>query len=325
MEPLNLPALAKRIPDEASAYEFMEQLRWGDEPVCPHCGVVGGHYYLKPRDGERRTRTGAVTHRRLWKCHACRKQFSALTGTIFHRTKVPVRTWLFVLFEMVASKNGVSAREVERKYGLTPRTAWFVTHRVREAMRVDPLVGLLAGTVEADETYIGGKAHYRHHGRGAFQGVNKTPVFTVVERGSGQARSRVMPTVDSSNIHRVLSETVDRGSVLNTDQARYYVVPARAYARHDRVNHSEREYVRGDAHTNTVEGFFSQLKRSLDGTHHKVSVEHLDRYLAEFDYRYTTRKMSDSQRMRDLAGRVARRRLTYRESPSEPSASSLVA
>jgi len=159
----SIPELA-RIGTEAEAYEFLEALRWADGPVCPHCASVAKHYFLKPTNGTtaRKTRTGSASQRRVWKCKDCRKQFSVLTGTIFHGTKIPLRTWLMVIFEMCASKNGVAAREIERKYDLTPKSAWFMTQRIREAMKRDPLAGLLSGTVVADETWIGGKPGNMH-------------------------------------------------------------------------------------------------------------------------------------------------------------------
>ncbi|CAN5773773.1 hypothetical protein BH20ACT7_BH20ACT7_12910 [soil metagenome] len=169
-----VPALAEKLTDEAAAYEFMEQLRWNGRPVCPHCGSVRTPYFLQPRGGkDRATRTGSRSQRRVWKCADCRKQFSVLTGTIFHGTKIPLRTWILVVFELCSSKNGVAAREIERKYDLTAKTAWFMLHRIREAMKRDPLAGLLKGTVTADETWIGGKPSNRHghrYGQGG-QGV----------------------------------------------------------------------------------------------------------------------------------------------------------
>jgi transposase-like protein len=140
----SIPALMAQVPTEADAYKLLERFRWEDGVVCPHCGSVAEHYFLRPKNGtSRATRTGSRSQRRVWKCRDCRKQFSVLTGTIFHGTKIPVRTWLMVVFEMCASKNGVAAREIERKYDLTPKSAWFMTHRIREAMKREPLAGLL--------------------------------------------------------------------------------------------------------------------------------------------------------------------------------------
>jgi transposase-like protein len=301
----------------------MESLRWGqDRQVCPHCGTIGGHYFLKPRAGTRKTRIGAITERRLWKCSSCRRQFSVLTGTVLHRTKVPVRIWLFVLFEMCAAKNGLAAREVERKYGLTPRTAWFVTQRIREAMKRPDDTGLFSGTVIADETWIGGKARNRH--RGQRHGTNyrdeKVTVFALVHRESGEVRSQVIADVRGKTLRAAIEAQVDLPATdLHTDHHHPYVPIGWKARSHGRVNHSMSEYVRDGITTNHAEGYFSQLKRSLDGTHHHVSREHLGRYLAEFDYRYTTCKMTDSARMQHLANRVAGRRLTYRESRSDSS------
>jgi transposase-like protein len=158
MERVSVTRLANKVQTEADAYAFLEEMRWGKggDPVCPHCANVGA-YFIKPRNGETRTTNrGTATQRRLWTCKACRRQFSVLTGTIFHGTHIAVRTWLFVVFEMVANKNGLSAREVERNYALTAKSAWFLTHRIREAMKREPLVGMMRGTIVADETFIGG-------------------------------------------------------------------------------------------------------------------------------------------------------------------------
>lgn len=321
MPPLNLsiPKLAEQIPDEASAYEFLEQLRWGDRPVCPHCGSVRTPYFLKPQAKEgRKTRTGKVTVRRLWKCADCRKQFSVLTGTIFHGSKIAIRKWLFVIFEMCASKHGVSAREVQRKYELTPKSAWFMTHRIREAMRTDPLAGMLKGTIVADETGYGGKPRHKQgtlRGRGGEKHYPmRSTVFTLIDRDSGEARSRVIPDVKADTLWSAIARDVETAeSRLMTDEHKGYGNIGRQFGGgHDRVFHSGGEYVRGDVSTNAVESYFSQLKRSIDGTHHAVSHQHLHRYLSEFDFRYSTRKLSDSARMARLMGQVAGRRMTYR-------------
>ncbi len=314
----SIPALADKIRTEADAYEFLEELRWNGQPVCPHCGSVRKPYFLTPKDGaSRKTRTGAKSERRVWKCADCRKQFSVLTGTIFHGTKIPVRTWVFVVFEMCASKNGVAAREIQRKYGLTGKSAWFVLHRIREGMKREPVAGLLSGRVVADETWVGGDPRNRHgHKRGqGGQGVtDKQPVMALVSRETGEVRSRAIPNVRGDNLRRVIGEEVDvPRSHLHTDESSAYVKIGRDFAAHSSVDHKAGEYVKGDVSTNVAETYFSQLKRSIDGTHHHVSREHLDRYLAEFDFRFSTCRQSDTERMQALAGRVAGRRLTYRQ------------
>jgi transposase-like protein len=316
----SIPALSKRLVTEADAYLLLEELRWNGQPeACPNCGEVGRCYYLNPTNGvSRKTRTGAVSQRRVWKCGGCRKQFSVLTGTIFQGTKVSVRTWLFVVFEMCASKNGVSAREIERKYDLTPKTAWFMLHRIREAMKLQPLAGLLAGTVQADETWIGGNPKNRHRNdpREKARGdhaTNKTPVFSLIHYETRQARSRVVPNVTGATLLPAMIDNLDMPTVwLHTDAAKTYRVAAPHVAAHEFVTHESGEYVRNGVSTNLAEGYFSQLKRSLDGTHHRVSVEHLDRYLAHFDFMYSHCRQTDSQRMRTLIGQVDGRRLTYK-------------
>src|ERR1022692_4569450 len=155
MERITITHLIERIPTEASAYLYLEGMRWPEKPVCPHCGSINDHYYLRPENGvSRKTRTGNVSERRVWKCKDCRKQFSATTGTVFHGSRVPLQTWLFVFFEMCSNKNGIAAREIARKYGVAPKTAWFMTQRIREAMANDDS-GKLSGNIVMDETYIG--------------------------------------------------------------------------------------------------------------------------------------------------------------------------
>lgn len=323
---ITIPKLAERLQTEADAYLFLEELRWGDgEPVCPHCDHVGATY-IKPTNGvSRKTRTGAMSQRRVWRCLSCRKQFSVLTGTVFHGTKVPLRTWVLVFFEMCASKNGIAAREVERKYGVCARTAWFMMHRLREAMREEGLIATMRGTIVADETWIGGDPNKRNRKNrshrikavpvvpGQNLSTDKTPVLSLINADTGEVRSRVVPNVTAANLRKVIAEHVDMaGSVLHTDSSKSYPPIALEFLAHEAVNHLQGEYVRGDVSTNKAENFFSQLKRSVDGTHHRVSVEHLPRYLAEFDYRFTTRKMSDTARMHALMGRVGGRRLSYK-------------
>lgn len=292
-------------------------MRWQGRPVCSHCGSTGAHYFLTPKNGTtRKTRTGAESARRVWKCRDCKRQFSVLTGTVMHRTKVPVRTWLFVMFEMSASKNGVAAREIERKYRVTPRTAWHMTHRIREAMRRGSFTETMRGTVMADETYIGGKAKNKHANA---EFVPKTPVLSLVSADTGEVRSVVMPEVTGATLRKAISEHVNmRPSVLVTDELRAYKMLSDEFSDHVAVNHSNGRYVSHGMSTNAVEGFFAQLKRSVDGTHHHISTTHLQRYLDEFDFRYTTREMNDTERMERLVGQVAGRRLTYRPSSVEP-------
>jgi transposase-like protein len=316
---INVLKLADTLRTEGDAYRYLEDLRWGGRPVCPHCGSVRKPYFLKPANGSsRKTTRGAASERRVWKCSekGCRKQFSATTGTVMHGSKIPIRTWIFVIFEMVSSKNGVAAREIERKYGLASKSAWHMMHRIREAMKRDPLAGLLSGRVAADETYYGGKPHNRHGyvpTKGP-KGDDKTIIMALVDRETGEARSQVIADVKSTTLRSVLWEQTDRASThLQTDQLPAYKSVGKSFAQHSSVDHGRREYARGDVTTNAVESYFAQLQRSLDGTHHHVSVEHLPRYLAEFDLRASTCKLTDTERMNVVIGRVGGRRLSYRK------------
>jgi transposase-like protein len=275
-----------------------------------------------------------MSERRTWNCRPCRRQFSATAGTMMHGTRIPIRTWVMVFFEMASSKNGVSACEIERKYGMCPRSAWFLMHRIRESMKSDALIATMRGTIVADETWIGGNpmrmnrktrarldarrmTPERRNAPGSGKGLietAKTPVLSLINAGTGEIRSRVVPRVTGANLRKVISEHVDMaGSVLWTDEANFYDQIGREFIRHATVNHHDRVYVGDDGQgTNKLENFFSQLKRSLDGTHHRVSKEHLPRYLAEFDYRHSTRELSDSERMAEMVKRGEGRRLTYK-------------
>ena len=321
---LSVIALADRIQTEGDAYALLEEMRWAGKPFCPHCDSERV-YFLNPANGtSRKTRTGSASQRRVWKCGACRKQFTVLVGTIFHGTKISLRKWLFVFVEMCSAKNGISAREIERRYKVTPKSAWFMTHRIREAMKREPLANMLTGTIKADETFIGGKPKNKHqqgrplylegHGRGrSGSASDKVPVLALVNRETGEVRSAVIPDVTGATLRKAIGEQVDMaGSTLHTDGWGGYRQLGQEFASHEHVDHSSYEYVRGDVTTNQVEGYFSQLKRSIDGTHHHVSREHLARYLAEFDYRWSTRKLNDSARTKRLMGQVAGRRLSYR-------------
>jgi transposase-like protein len=319
-------ALADRLRTEADAWEFLEELRWPGGVACPKCH--GSDVYLiVPKNGtSRRTSSGSMSQRRTWNCRACKRQFSATTGTMMHGTKISLRIWVLVIFEMCASKNGVAAREIERKYGLCCRSAWFLMHRIREAMKHDGLTML--GTIQADEAWIGGNPKRANKSRSheiyklrmipndaAHGGTEKTPVVSLINADTGEVRSAVVPRVDGNNLAKVISNNVDvANSVLWTDEGKWYGPIGKQFRAHQTVNHSIEEYrdwITG-ATVNKAENYFSQLKRSLTGTHHRVSVDHLPRYLAEFDYRYSTKHLTDGDRMAVLVGRGEGRRITYK-------------
>jgi transposase-like protein len=318
MNNITLGNMAARIATEADAYFYLETLRWPEKPVCPHCGVIGDHYYLKPANGVSRVTTrGTYSERRVWKCKDCRKQFSATTGTVFHGSKVPLRTWLFVFFEMCCNKNGIAAREIARKYGVAPKTAWFMTQRIREAMMCDS-TGKLSGNIVADETFIGGDPDNWHNNdpRRAKKGRStvKVPVVALIEAETGEVRAQVVTNVTGPRIRQIIRDNVElAGSTLHTDSAPVYDTIGRQMAAHYAVNHHVGQYVTelSDG-TNKAENFFSQLKRSIDGTHHSVSKEHLARYVVEFAFRHGSHALSDTERMVKLMGQVPGRRLSYR-------------
>ena len=307
--------------DVAKAREWLEAVRWPKGPVCPHCGVVGTAYHL-----------GGKAHRPgLLKCRDCRSQFSVTVGTVFERSKIALNVWLQAMQLMASSKKGISSKQLERMLGVTYQTAWFMSHRIREAMKsTGGMFNTGGNPVEADATYIGGKEHNKHankrktqKGRGP---VGKQAVLSLVER-NGQVRSFHVPTVNAKTLKPIITEQLkDAKNVrLMTDGERTMMVTRQWVASHETVNHRIGEYVRGDVHTNTVEGFFSILKRGIYGTFHSVSEQHLQRYVTEFDFRYNHRQVkvktddgwmlvgpNDQERAEALAKRIGGRRLTYR-------------
>jgi len=332
-----LLSITDQIRTEADAYEYLENLRWPNGPICPTCH--GSDVYLiQPSNGiSRKTRDGVMTQRRAWNCRSCRRaghspQFSAISGTVMHGTKAPVRVWVLVLFDMIAAKNGISAREVERKYGVCGRTAWFICHRIRECMKSDALLATMRGTIVADETYLGGSVKRmnrktrdrlieRRNAPGGLRGTtSKTPVLSLINAQTGEVRSAVVPSVTGATLRKVMSEHVDMaGSVLWTDEGTFYEALGREFIAHNTVNHSAEEYVsrRTGASINKAENFFSQMKRSIDGTHHHISVEHIQRYVDEHSFRYSTCKMADADRMAMVVERADGRRLTYKRVKAE--------
>lgn len=316
---MTVNSLTQCLVTEADAWAYLEELRWPTGAKCPRC--KGTDVYLQiPRNGRSRTRaSGHDTERRSWQCRTCRRQFSATVGTMMHGTKIPLRTWILVIFEMVSSKNGVAALEIQRKYGLCSRSAWFLMHRIREAMNND-LGGLFDGDVVVDETYVGGEPKNWHAEKRERMGVrpgratHKIPVVSVIDADTGECRSAVVADVTGKTLRRVIGENVNLPlATLHTDAWAGYGAVGAEMAGHYFVDHSTGEYVSEKSiGTQKAENFFSQLKRSIDGTHHHVSREHLHRYLGEFDFRYSTRKLSDTERMCLLMGFVGGKRVTYK-------------
>jgi transposase-like protein len=271
---LNAPQLCS----EEAAIAHIEAWLWPDGPVCPHCGTIGEATLLKGKS----TRPG------LWKCRPCRKPFTVRMGTLFESSHVPLHIWLQAIYLLCSSKKGISTRQLHRTMGGSMKTAWFLTHRIREAMREGTLPGDLGGKgkfVEADETYVGGKAKNRAYAKKL---PRHEPVVALVER-KGRVASFHVPNVNAANMKPIIKEQISDKSHLRTEESAVYLEPGKSFASHETVNHSAKEYVRGDAYTNTVEGYFSILKRGIYGVYHHVSQEHLKRYLAEFDFRYNYR------------------------------------
>lgn len=327
--------LAMRVTSEAEAWKLLEELRWGSDrrhAACPHCDCQDVKY-IEPSNGEtRKAASGVMSARRVWRCRkrggGCGKQFTATVGTIMHRSKTPVRVWLFVMFEMMSSKNGVAAREIQRKYKVSQKTAWHMLHRIREAMGAPDDPAPMRGTVKADETFFGGKVnkmnkarkaafHKKHDARpgGATGTRGKQAVISLLNPETGEVRSKAINDVTAETLRtHLLANTVPEVSDLETDERKGYAAVGREFASHTAVDHSRNMYAKGKATTNQVESYFSQLKRSIDGTHHHCSSIHLDRYLGEFDYRYSTRKMTDSDRFVLLCQRPSfERTLPYTE------------
>lgn len=284
---------------EEAAFEYVEERLWPNGPVCPHCAATG------EKIGRLR---GKTTRPGLRKCYACRKPFTVRIGSIFEDSHLPLRLWLQAIHLLCSSKKGISTRQLQRTLGCGMKTAWFLGHRIRFAMAPGSDAGPLGGrgmTVEADETAI---TNSRKTKRGPGRKRPKHHVLSLVERG-GAIRSM---TIDHRNVASFIFKNVDRESRLVTDKAQHYVHPP--VASHESVDHSKFEWVRDDVHTNTLEGFFSIFKRGLVGIYQHVDAKHLDRYLAEFDFRQNTRAklgINDVERADIALDGFKGKRLTY--------------
>lgn len=296
---MTLAQAAKLNEDEAR--EYLEGIRWPNGPVCAHCGESERIYDLQ----------GDAHRPGLYKCGACRKQFTVTVGTVMHRSKIGLDKWVLAFHLMCSSKKGISALQLQRNLGLgSYKTAWHMAHRIRLAMKEDPLSSKLNGTVETDETYVGGKSRKGRRGRGS---ERKTAVLALIERDGGRAVSHPVERVRARELKGAIREMVDPAARIMTDEFASYQGIGREFAGgHHVVRHSAGEYVNGDAHTNTAESYFALLKRGVHGTFHHVSKRHLARYCDEFSFRWTHRRINDGQRTEAAVRGTGGKRLTYK-------------
>jgi len=297
--------------DKEAARLHLEATRWPEGAVCPHCGSKNA-----------KALTGKSHRAGLRQCNEkeCRKQFTVTVGTVFERSKVPLNKWLLATHLLTSSKKGMSAHQIHRMLGVTYKTAWFMCHRIREAMVNDnpPPMGGKDKTVEADETYVGNKTALKKKRALQRQGVkgwggtnNKYTVVSLVERG-GTIRSFHIDKANKAKIREILVRNVDRQSRLVTDESNLYKETGPEFARHEKVHHAIGEYVRGDVYTNTLEGFYSIFKRGMRGVYQHCGEQHLQRYVTEFDFRYNHRNVNDNDRREEVLKNISGKRLTYR-------------
>jgi transposase-like protein len=306
---LNLATMASMFANEDEAREFLEKQRWPAGPVCPHCACMDV-YKLTAKPGSKSpVRPG------VYKCSGCREQFTVRIGTIMEESKIPICKWLMAFHLISSSKKGISSHQIARECEITQKSAWFMMHRIREAMRKEPIAGMLKGTVQVDETYVGGKPRkgskfVSKTGRG----TKKTPVLVLVEN-DGSAVVHPVRRVNASELTMSMTDVIDPAAKVVTDDFQSYIGVGKHFAGgHSTVKHSSGSYVNkaGD-NTNTAESFFALLKRGHYGIFHKLSKKHLHRYCNEFGFRWNHRKVSDGERMVAAIQGAEGKRLMYRE------------
>jgi transposase-like protein len=304
---LNLTVIIRRFSSEDTAREYLEKLRWPDGPFCPHCGAMEVYRLTAKPESKKPGRKG------LLKCKYCRKQFTVTVGSIFEASHIPLSKWLQAIYLLCSSKKGISAHQLHRMLGITYKSAWFMCHRIRYAMEQPAMLEKLSGIIEADECYIGGRRHDGSEKSGhPGPESNKAPVFALVERG-GRVRAMPVERVTAENLHAILKENAEKSSRIMTDELNVYKGLDQHFASHETVNHTKKEYARGDVTTNTVEGFFGLLKRGVNGIYHHVSKKHLHRYVSEFEFRYNARKVNDGERTMAAIAGFEGKRLKYRD------------
>ncbi len=309
---------AAHFHDESAAFAKLENVLWPDGPVCPHCGGVDRVYALKGvRTKPSKKNPEGVERHGLKKCGHCRQQFTVRVGTVFESSHIPLHKWLQAVFLLCSSKKGISSHQLHRVLEITYEAAWFMSHRIREAMRSGALapMGGSGNVVEVDETFTGKNKFPKM--KGGYQ--HKNVVLTLVERG-GEARSFHVERADSASIIPVVRENIAHEAKVATDEAAYYKPLRRMGYDHQSVSHAQEEWVRGEVHSNTVESYFSVFKRGMRGVYQHCSEKHLHRYLAEFDFRYNNRSalgVEDSTRTDAALRGIQGKRLTYRQSSNQ--------
>ncbi len=305
---LSKSELIEQIPlacsNELAAVELLESMRWPTTPACVHCGSVSVYKMLDANTGGRNSRF-------LWRCRDCKQQYTVRIGTVYEESRIDLRHWCYAFWRAATSKKGVSALEIKRHCQISYKSALFLMNRIRFAMAPDPDSPKLTGTVECDETYVGGKPRYKGISKRG-RGTKKTPVFAAVERG-GDIRRRVVADVTGETLKAAIREEVDVCSRIVTDENSAYRGIGLEYAGgHESVCHSTREYARGDVHTNTAESSFALVKRGIMGIYHNVSREHLHRYLWQFDFLWNNRELNDGERTALAIQRAEGKRLLYK-------------
>jgi transposase-like protein len=309
--------------NEEAAFARLEALLWPNGPVCPHCGNTERIYSLKGvRSKPSKKNPEGIVRHGLKKCGACRKQFTVRVGTVFESSHIPLHKWFQAAHLLCASKKGISSHQLHRVLEITYEAAWFMGHRLREAMRSGAIapMGGAGGIIEADETFIGQKKGAKPKGQNKGRGyAHKHAVLALVERG-GEVRTVQVEDVKTTTLIPILKANIAREARVMTDEAGQYAHLRNEFAEHGVVRHGKGEYVRGDIHTNTLEGYFSIFKRGMKGVYQHCSEKHLHRYLAEFEFRYNNRiamNVNDEQRTANAIKGVVGRRLTYRRPDEE--------
>lgn len=292
---------------EPAAVELLEELRWGNTPACVHCGSVSVYKMTDAKTDERNKRY-------LWRCHDCKKQYTVRIGTVYEESRLDLRHWSYAFWRASTSKKGVPALEIMRHCQISYKSALFLMNRIRFAMAPDnpEATEKLTGTVECDETYVGGKPRYRGISKTG-RGTKKTPVFAAVER-HGRIRRRVVADVSGKTLKAAIEEMVNqKARIITDDYSAYDGLDPSFEGGHETVAHGTREYVRGDIHTNTAESSFAILKRGIMGIYHNVSKEHPHRYLWQFDFLWNLRKMNDGERTVAAIRAAEGKRLMYQQ------------